>query len=118
MRATVAPVLKSTRFARATAARGSNERVGTLTPPAACTVLRADEVVEQNERRASGARPLPDAAHATGGNGRLQERALEPIVEQILERHRQHAQQLEHVGSAERAELAPESDERRQLAER
>ena len=52
-----------------------------------------------------------------GRERRLQQIALQLIVEKVLDRHRQYAQQLRHVGAAERAESSAHAGERRELAE-
>ena len=74
-------------------------------------------VVEHDERRAARARPLAQVQDAAGAEGRLEPIVLEPVVQQLGDRHRQHPQQIDDRLLAKPARLEAEPGEAGQLAQ-
>ena len=72
-----------------------------LAPSARDAVDLAERVVEQVVRGARRARPGPDADHAGRGDRALEPIVLEPVVEQVGDRHREDADQVVDVAAAE-----------------
>ena len=72
-----------------------------LAPSARDSVDLAERVVEQVVGGARRARPGPDADHAGRGDRALEPVVLEPVVEQVGDRHREDADQVVDVAAAE-----------------
>jgi hypothetical protein len=81
-----------------------------VAPRAADAVELAELVVEQVVGGAGRARPGPHADHAGRGVGALDRVVLEPVVEQVADRHRQQPEQLVCVA-------APQAGGARRLAQ-
>ena len=72
-----------------------------VAPRALHAVQLAERVVQQVVGGARRARAGPNADHAGRADGALERVGLEPVVEQVADRHRHHAEQLVHVAARE-----------------
>ena len=100
---------------------GIHERVRTAQPAqtrAHRAARRAHHVVQEVVGRPSRPGSLLDVADRRGRERRLERLALEGVVQQVLDRHRHDAQELDHVVPAELADLSAERGEREDLAQR
>ena len=73
-------------------------------------------MVQEVERRPAGARPLLQVPDAERAEQPLQDVALEPVVQQLRDRHRQDARKIDHRLLAEAPDVQANGGDPRQLA--
>src|SRR5213078_1153809 len=77
----------------------------------------ADMMVQEVERRAAGARPLFEVPDAERAEQSLQDITLEPVVEQLGDRHRQDPRQIDDSLLPAAANVQAEPGDARQLTD-
>jgi hypothetical protein len=92
------------------------DRAAHMAPRAARPVERAELVVEQVVRGARRARPGPYADDAGRRDAALERVVLEPLVEQVADRHRHQPVQLVHPRARQARAARRPRDERGQVA--
>ena len=103
--------------------RPSGDRLGDrahpadhVAPGARDPVELPERVVEQVVGGARGVRAGPDADHAGRGDRALERVVLEPVVEQVGDRHREDADQVVDVAAAEPGGARALAQQREQVA--